>query len=243
MPEIVTIILCLGPFLSKREIKQLCSLVEALLCMSGRVTMVGLSRWTGCGCSYRTIQRFFAQPREWGRLLWAVVEAYLVKEKRVWLLAVDEVVVNKAGKTTYGVGRFYSSIAGRPIGALSFLAASVVDVTARKAYPVQIEQRLPLPKTAKPDTLSTKRGRGRPKGSTNHAKAAPVLNAELRLLDGLLGRLLKRIGVLQVRHLVMDGFFGNYSASWLAKQHGLHLISKLRSNAVLYLPYSGSKPR
>src|SRR5579859_5407555 len=243
MPDIVTLSICLAPLMSKTALKVMRQLVEALLCSSGRVTMVGLSRWTERGCSYRTIQRFFAKQRDWGVLLWAVVEAHLMKANRVWLLAADEVVVSKAGKATDGVGRFYSSLAGRPIGAVSFLAASVVDVTARKAYPVQIEQRLPLPKTAKPDTLSTKRGRGRPKGSTNHAKAAPVLNAELRLLDGLLGRLLKRIGVLQVRHLVMDGFFGNYSASWLAKQHGLHLISKLRSNAVLYLPYSGSKPR
>jgi putative transposase len=69
-----------------------------------------------------------------------------------------------------------------------------------------------------------------------------VLNAELSLLDGLLGGLLKRIGVLQVKHLVMDGFFGNYATSWLAAEHGLHLISKLRLNAALYLPYNGSKP-
>lgn len=243
MPDIVTLSLCIAPLMNKTTLNVLCQVIEAMLSSSGRVTMVGLSRWTGRGCSYRTIQRFFAQRREWGALLWAVVEAHLVKEKRGWLLAVDEVVVSKAGKATHGVGRFYSSIAGRPIGALSFLAGSVVDVTARKAYPVQIEQRLPLSKTAKPDTPPTKRGRGRPKGSTNHSKAAPVLNAELRRLDGLLGRLSKQIGVLPVRHLVMDGFFGNYPVSWLAKQHDLHLISKLRSNAVLYFPYSGSKPR
>jgi putative transposase len=223
--------------------KQLRQLIEALLSRSGRVTMVGLSRWTGQGCSYRTIQRFYAKRREWGMLLWAIVEAHLVKPGRVWLLAADEVVVSKAGKATHGVGRFYSSIAGRPIGAVSFLAASVVDVEARKAYPVQIEQRLPLVKAEASIGEPTKRGRGRPKGSKNHAKAEPLLNTELRLLDGLLGGLLRRIGVLQVRHLVMDGFFGNYPASSVATRHGLHLISKLRSNAVLYFPYAGQKPR
>jgi putative transposase len=243
MPDIITISICLAPLMNRTTLKVMQQLIEAVLSSSGRVTMVGLSRWTGKGCSYRTIQRFFGKQRDWGALLWAVVEAHLVKENRVWLLAADEVVVSKAGTATYGKERFYSSLVGRPIGAVSFLAASVVDVEARKAYPVQIEQRVPQPKTAQEVMQPTKRGRGRPKGSKNHAKAKPMLNTELNLLDSLLGRLLKRIVALPIRHLVMDGFFGNYPTTWLVQQHGLHLISKLRSNAVLFFPYRGSKPR
>ena len=41
----------------------------------------------------------------------------------------------------------------------------------------------------------------------------------------------------------VDGFFGNYATSWIGTQHSLHLISKLRHDAALYFPYSGSKPR
>jgi len=143
---------------------------------------------------------------------------------------------------THGVGRFYSSIAGRPIGGLSFVAASLVDVEQRRSYPVQVKQRLPTPKAAKTANAPATGRRGRPKGSKNHVKAAPLLNAELTVLDGLLCGLLKRISVLKVRHLVMDGFFGNYPTTWLAGQHGLHLISKLRHNAVLFFPYCGPKP-
>jgi len=176
-------------------------------------------------------------------VLWAVTEAHLIKQGGTYLLAVDEVVVSKAGKMTHGVGRFYSSIAGRPIGGLSFVAASVVDVAQRRSYPVQVEQRLPTPKVGKVASDSVKRGRGRPKGSKNHAKTVPALNAELSVLDGMLCSLLKRIGVLKVRHLVMDGFFGNYPTTWLATKQGLHLISKLRHNTVLYFPYAGPKPR
>jgi len=242
MLDIITVTQCLAPYLSRKQVKQLQQIALAMLCMTGRVTMVGLSRWTNKGCRYRTIQRWFVSKVEWGALLWAVVEAYLIKTGGTYLLAVDEVVVSKAGKTTHGVGRFYSSSAGRPIGGLSFVAASLVDVRQRRSYPVHVEQRLPTPKVAKPENKPTKRGRGRPKGSKNHVKNAPVLNAELSLLDGLLGSLLKRISVLKVRHLVMDGFFGNYPTAWLAAQHDLHLISKLRHNAVLFLPYTGSKP-
>ncbi len=228
--------------MTKTDVKRLRQIVLALLCMTGRVTMVGLSRWSEAGSSYRTIQRWFGGKVEWGALLWAVVEAHLTRAGGTYLLAVDEVVVSKAGKMTHGVGRFYSSIAGRPIGGLSFVAAALVDVAQRGSYPVQVEQRMPTPKVAKVASESVKRGRGRPKGSKNHAKTTPLLNAELTLLDGLLGSLLQRIGVLQVRHLVMDGFFGNYATTWLAAQHGLHLISKLRHNAALYFPFNAAKP-
>jgi hypothetical protein len=33
-------------------------IVEAMLAMAGRVTILGLSRWTEKGGSYRTVQRF-----------------------------------------------------------------------------------------------------------------------------------------------------------------------------------------
>lgn len=243
MPEIILATRCIACYLTKAQFKQMSHIMVAMLCMTGRVTMLGIGRWTENGCRYRTVQRWFVSKVEWGALLWAVVEAHLVKMGGTYLLAADEVVVSKAGKTTHGVGRFYSSIAGRPIGGLSFVAMSVVDVEQRRSYPVLVEQRIPTSKVAKPTNVPTKRGRGRPKGHKNHAKAAPVLNTEQTLIHGMLSGLLKRIGVLQVKHLVMDGFFGNYATSWLAAEHGLHLISKLRHNAALYLPYSGSKPR
>jgi putative transposase len=34
-------------------------MIEAVLAMTGRVTMLGISRWTEEGGSYRTVQRFF----------------------------------------------------------------------------------------------------------------------------------------------------------------------------------------
>src|SRR5450631_2394464 len=112
MPEIITATQCLAPYLNSTQLKQLQHIVLARLCMTGRVTMLGLSRWTNKGGSYRTVQRWFGSALDWGGLLWAVVEAHLVKTGGRYVLAVDEVVVSKAGKTTHGVGRFYSSIAG-----------------------------------------------------------------------------------------------------------------------------------
>ena len=246
MTEIIALTICLAPYLSKTQLRQLQHIIMALLCIPGRVTMLSLSRWSEKGGSYRTIQRWFQSTFNWGVLLLAVIKAHLLDPNGVYLLAGDDVVLGKAGKETYGVGRFYSSIAQRPIPGLSFFALSIIDVKQRRSYPVAIEQHIPVAKTAKapePVSKETKRGRGRPKGSKNHAKAAPKLSAELTLLQSLLRVVLNRIAPLPVKHLVLDGYFGTYSTSWVVCGCGLHLISKLRHNAALYFPYSGPKPK
>ncbi len=206
--------------------------------------MLGLSRWTEAGGSYRTLQRWYQTSLDWASLVWVVVRTHLLKPNGVYLLAGDEVVVSKAGEHTHGLGRFYSSLAGRPIPGVSFLVVSLIDVTARRAYPLQGEQRLP-PDPASPSDLppAPKRPRGRPKGSKNHTKAAPTLSPELTLLQHMLRAITARIAPLKVRHVVLDGYFGTYPATFMVEQADLHLISKLRHNAALYLPYRGPKPK
>jgi len=46
-------------------------------------------------------------------------------------------------------------------------------------------------------------------------------------------------GWLPLTSLVLDGHFGNHNALHMARQHHLHLISKLRCDAALYCPYTG----
>jgi putative transposase len=241
MTDIVALLNCLAPHLSSTELSQLRQVVLALLCITGRVTMLGLSRWTEEGGSYRTVPRLYQTPLEWAHLLWIVVKVHLLDANGEYLLAGDEVVVSKSGKATHGLGRFYSSLAQRPIRGLSFVAVSLIDVKQRRSYPLQVEQRLATahPKKA---PAAQPRQRGRPKGSRNHAKAAPLLSDELTLLQRMLQAILARIAPLKVKHLVLDGFFGTYPATFMVLGCGLHLISKLRHNAALYLPYTGPKP-
>lgn len=218
-------------------------MIFALLCISGRVTTLGLSRWTEQGGSYRTLERWIQTPLDWGVLLWTVVRVQLLDRDGKYVLAGDEVVVSKAGKTTHGLGRFYSSLAQRPIPGLSFLALSLVDVQRRRSYPLLVEQRLPVKRAEKlTPAPKRERGRGRPKGSKNHVKAVPTLTPELNLLAGMLRTILARIAPLAVQHVILDGFFGTSPAAWMVRDCGLHLISKLRHNAALYLPYTGRKP-
>ena len=70
--------------------------------------MLGLSRWTVQGGSYRTIQRFFSTVIPWAQVLWTFFREQLLDQQDTYLLAGDECVVTKAGKKTHGLDCFFS---------------------------------------------------------------------------------------------------------------------------------------
>ena len=241
MPEIIPLLICLSPYVSSTTLRQLRHIVFAMLCNPNRAMMLGLSKWAEKGGSYRTIQRLYQTPINWLQLHWAMLQTHVVRPDRVYLLAGDEVVVSKAGKQTYGVGRFYSGLHQRVIPGVSFMALSVIDVQQRQSHPLHIEQLLPTKSVAKTDPVTTKRPVGRPKGSKNHEKPIPTLNSTLSLLQQMLHKLQSPIKQMRIRHMVLDGKFGNYPATWTVREADLHIISKMRHDAALYLPYSGDK--
>jgi hypothetical protein len=55
MPDIMVVFACLSQSLEPMALRQLKHVIEAILSISGRVTMRGLSRWSGKGRSYRTL--------------------------------------------------------------------------------------------------------------------------------------------------------------------------------------------
>jgi putative transposase len=242
MNDIVALLHCLTPYLSNTTMRQLKQIVFAMLCIPDRVTMLSIARWTERGGSYRTIQRWYHTPLDWAAILWAVARIHLLAPNGDYLLAGDEVVISKAGKATHGRGRFYSSLAQRPINSVSFMAVSLIDVPARRSYPLQVEQREPPVPVEKRVEPPPKRKGGRPKGSKNHVKPVPKLTPDLALLQGMITAITARIAPVTVKHIVLDGHFGNYPATYAVRETGLHIISKLRHDAAVYLPYTGPKP-
>jgi putative transposase len=243
MSDIVALLHCLTPYVSNTTMRQMKQIVCAVLCIPDRVTMLSIARWTERGGSYRTVQRWSHTTLDWAAMVWAIVQIHLLEPDGEYLLAGDEVVISKAGKATHGRGHFYSSLAQRPINGVSFMAVSLIDVQARRSYPLQVEQREPPTPTEKPVESPPKRKRGRPKGSKNHVKPVPKLTPDLTVLQGMITAIAARIAPLTVKHMVLDGHFGNYPATYAVRETGLHIISKFRHNVALYLPYAGPKPR
>ena len=246
MQEIIALLTVFATHLSATTIRQLSLIIFAMLAMTGRVTMLNISRWTSKGGSYRTVQRFFNTVLPWTTLFWVFFRTHLFDLESDYILVADETVKPKSGKNTYGLSRFFSSIHGKPIPSLSFLSVSIVSIKKRRSYPMAIEQTIRDDTSSEPATsapkqqgtteTTTKRPRGRPKGSRNRNKADVVLTGILKQLQTLLMSILPQIkALIQLRYLVLDGYFGHNNALQMTKQSGLHLISKLRTDAALHL--------
>jgi putative transposase len=249
MPAILPFLLCLQPELTMTTIRQLSQIALAMLTMTGRVTMLGISRWAGSGGSYRTVQRFFATTLPWATLFWLFFRTQLFQKDAVYLLGGDETVVTKAGKHTHGLDRFFAGLYGKPVPGLAFFTLSLISTTQRRSFPIAVEQVIrtaeekaavpakAIPAAGKP---VAKRKPGRPKGSTTKAKTTVEQSPELQRIQTMIAALLTCIGgVLPLTYVVLDGHFGNNAALQMAQQCKLHLISKLRSDSALYLPYDG----
>lgn len=243
MNEIITILNILSPTLAPKTLKQLTVICEAMLAMTGRVTMLGIARWTEKGGSYRTIQRFFKQQIDWGKLRWLLIKQHLTGVQGTFILAADEVVVTKSGKETHGLGIFFSSIYGKALPSLCFLGLSLIHVEAKQSYALLMEQlvRQNIQETA-PKAVE-KRKPGRPKGSKNRNHAEVELSPFQLQLQGCIRQVLTLINLhLKVTYFVYDGALGNNAALQMVKQTGLHLISKLRHDSKLFLPYQSDYP-
>ena len=83
MDAIIALIVCLAPYLSSTTLRQLSHLIFALLSIPGRVTTLGLSRWSEGGGSCRTLQRWYQTPLDWATLLGTVIRTHLLKPSGV----------------------------------------------------------------------------------------------------------------------------------------------------------------
>ncbi|WGV24407.1 transposase [Halotia branconii] len=244
MLDILSLLQCLLPQINATTMRRMNQIIMAMLAMSGRATMLGISRWTDIGGSYRTMLRFFHTVIPWATLFWLFFRKHLWRKDEVYLLAGDEVVVSKSGKQTYGLDRFFSSLVNKPISGLSFFVLSLVSVEQRQSFPIQIEQviksntKTNIQLSSEKIKTKEKRGRGRPKGSKNKNKTEVIFTSELLLIKKMINSLFKLVAnFIPLTYLVVDGHFGNNNALQMARQVNLHIISKLRHDSALYIPY------
>lgn len=243
MTEIVALLQTIAPVVAPTVLKQMSHVIYGLLVSTGRITMLELSRWTERGGSYRTIQRWYHSQLVWLQVMWILFTSQLWQASHEYIAVGDEVVLGKAGKETFGLGRFFSSLQNRVIPGLSFFAFSVIDVNERQSYPIQVTQIVKpagekTKQNKKKSVKTRKRPRGRPKGS--QTRQAPTLSPELLRIQPILQAFLAIVRrLLSISYLVLDGHFGNYPSAWMVRQTGLHFISKLRWDAALYEPFHG----
>ncbi len=255
MMNILALLQCIQPELSKIDLGRMSRITQAMLSMTGRVTMLGLSRWVGKGGSYRTVQRFFNAVISWPGVFCRFFLRHLYRPGGEYFLAGDESVVTKSGKETHGLDYFFSGLLNKVVKGVSIFSLSLDSVEERRSYPLRLEQvirseaekaaaKARRKKRAKQDKAAPKKKRGRPKGSRNRDKTQVELTAELKRIQEMLRKQLKMLsGLVPVRYLALDGHFGNNHALQMILQCGLHLISKLRYDAALSFVYDGKQKR
>jgi putative transposase len=248
--DIIALLQCLQPILDLTTIRQFSRIILALFAMTGRVTMLGISRWAGPGGSYRTIQRWFHTPMAWAQVLVCFFRQHLFQVNAVYILAGDEVVVTKAGTRTFGLDRFFSGLLQKVVPGLAFFALSLINTTDHTSSPVAVEQVVrrkpilaPPPTPISPGSVIPRK-KGRPRGSKNKNKVRVTLTPELQQIQSMLQALLHKLtGWLSVTYVALDGHFGNNNALQMVRQCQLHLISKLRSDSALYFRYTGPQAK
>lgn len=138
---------------------------------------------------------------------------------------------------------------------LCFLCLSLISVKRHRSFPVVMHQLLKKElqgcskyrkKTSDKEKCEAKEGtsfpakRGRPKGSKNFNRRDVQLS---EYLETLLQKITMLQGVLgsdcKPKYLLFDGEMGNNFGVQMARKAGLNLISKLRRDSKLYLPWEG----
>lgn len=237
--------------LPNTDIRRMHKVIQAMLSMTGRVTMLGISRWAGAGGSYRTIQRFFNTALVWTEIYFIFFKHYFFNPKHAYFMIGDESVVTKSGKFTYGLDRFYSGLQSKVVKSIAIFSLAIVSVNERRSYPLQVEQvirtksekaaaKKKKAKRTKKEANSPKKKLGRPKGSKNKDKTQVELTPELlRIQKSIKKQLFILDTLIRIRHIALDGHFGNNNALQMVRQCGLGLVSKLRHDAALFFIYDG----
>jgi putative transposase len=254
--DILALLQCIQSNLSKTNLGRMSRITQAMLSMTGRVTMLGLSRWAGKGGSYRTVQRFFNAAIPWPEVFGQFFQEHLYRPEGEYFLVGDESVVTKSGKETHGLDYFFSGLLSKVVPGIAVFSLALVSVEERRSYPLWVEQVVRLAaekaaakarrkkKLAKRDQTKAPKKRGRPKGSQNQDKTQVELTPELLRIQEMVKKQLEMLAnLVPVHYLTLDGHFGNNNALQMTRQCGLQLISKLRCDSALYFLYDGQQKR
>ena len=140
--------------------------------------------------------------------------------------------------------RFFSSLYGKRVPGLAFLALWLISTAQRRCFPICVEQVLRsaaqkgAAQASKPrhtrSQAASKRQVGRPKGRKTSSQTQLSLTRELQPIKGMLQALLQLIGAqVALTYLLLHGHFGTNSAVQMAQQCQLQLICKLRADSAL----------
>lgn len=175
----------------------------------GRHNLLNLSRYS----SYHehSFRRHFAREFAWSAFNASLIQA-LVPHTHELMLAQDASFVRKSGKKTCGLGRFYNGCTQRPERGLELSLVSVVDLSQNTAYALHAKQSL----------------------SQTKAQTKALECPHLQHL-----RETQEHWPAGATFLAVDGAYARHNFVEGACELGLHVVSRLRSDANVRTLYTG----
>jgi putative transposase len=256
------IALVLSTALNVTNAEILVDIITSFLTVSGAITTRSLARYSDR--SERSWFRFLAEDYDWIKARVALFLKFSHDEKATYFLAFDETMEGKVGKSTHGIGYFYNSIIKIAERGIGFGACSLVNVETGVSYFVGLLQvvrtdedkaRTAAQKvqqtTQKKNAKARKAGEpapekkpvGRPKGTKNQSQTeenvveTPSFRTFKALFTNAIAEIRKNMPKIKLQHIIGDNAYASLQYLNLAKSLNLFLVSKLKRNSVLCLPY------
>jgi putative transposase len=252
----------ISPILNVTNSAILTDIISCFLTIPYAVTTRSLARYSSR--SVRSWFRFLGGQYDWIKARVGLFKACSYDCNATYFLAFDETMEGKAGKSTYGIGYFYNSILQIAQRGIGFGACSLVNMQTGVSYFMGLLQTVRTAedkartdaqkaksKTQKKQTKAGKAGEdaptkkpvGRPKGSKNKPKAAenvpetPGFRTFKALLTSTVTAIRAEIPKINLKHIIGDNAYATLTYLKLAQSLDLFLLSKLKRNTVLCLPF------
>ncbi len=127
---------------TKRLRDFLIKLFAAAVSIPGKINFSQLARYSGL--SERTFRNRFAQRGfDWSGLNRKVIQSRFAPDEDV-VVAFDPAYISKSGKSTYGVGKFWSGVEKRSKNGLEIMALAAIDIDTKSCTMLEAVQTPPL---------------------------------------------------------------------------------------------------
>lgn len=196
----------------------LLELFELVYSIQGRLTFENMARYSKFNeCTFRrNFKKFF----DWLGFNWQVLSLGGLDFSKPVIAAVDCSYLPKAGKSTYGLDKFFSSVAGKAKKGLEISLLSLIDTVSGAAWALDVKQT--------PAALSAKEG-----NLDDYTRMDFYLEQIIKLK--------KRLKA--VKYFVADGHYAKAKVFTTMELMGKHLITKFRPDANLRYLYTGPDPK
>jgi len=188
-------------------------LFKAVFSVRGRANFTNLARFSRL--HEQTFRRHFKKAFQWVWFNLVILRLRRHPEEPI-IGAFDCTFLPKSGTETWGLGQFFSSLAGRPRKGLEVSVLGIVATSSRRAFGIDATQTPP----------------GLPTGEQDgYSRVDFYLEQITDLYD--------QLADLGVTYWVGDGFYAKQKVFDTVTDLGGDLITRLRSDANLRYPYTG----